>query len=364
MSRLPAPVEQEDGADSVLDGPVIADKGDVFGGNAKTLRLNVHHLFLVRNMISSNILYCDRSCCTATPKGRDLKIGATVALGRLNGQPSLLAELGRGLEDRGFESVWLPEHVVLFDHYESAYPFTSDGQVKIPSDTGLLDPFVALTFLAARTSTLRLGTSVCIVPQRNPLYTAKQVADLDVLSQGRVEFGVGLGWSREEYEALQIPWSQRGARMIEHLEVMKTLWTEDISSHQGPHYTLPACRMYPKPVQTPHPPIHVGGNSAAALRRAVEHGQGWYGMNRSPEELPAALCDIRRALDAKGRERTDFTVTFGPPIARVNREMIDAYANLGVDRLTIAMVAGSRDGLLRALDYAAVEMADYAEPTK
>jgi probable F420-dependent oxidoreductase len=291
------------------------------------------------------------SRCAATPKGRDLKIGATVALGRLNGQPSLLAELGRGLEDRGFESVWLPEHVVLFEHYESAYPFTPDGQVKIPGDTGLLDPFVALTFLAAQTSTLRLGTSVCIVPQRNPLYTAKQVADLDVLSQGRVEFGVGLGWSR-------------GARMIEHLQVMKTLWTEDISSHQGPHYTLPACRMYPKPVQTPHPPIHVGGDSAAALRRAVEHGQGWYGMNRSPEELPAALSDIRRALDAQGRERTDFTVTFGPPIGRVSREMIDAYANLGVDRLTIAMVAGSRDGLLKALDFTAVEMADYAEPTK
>ena len=291
-----------------------------------------------------------------------MKIGATVALGRLNGQPSLLSELGRALEDRGFESVWLPEHVVLFDNYASAYPFTPDGEVKIPSDAGLLDPFVALTYLAAHTSTLRLGTSVCILPQRNPLYTAKQVADLDVLSQGRVEFGVGLGWAREEYEALQIPWSRRGDRMTEYLQVMKTLWTEDLSSHRGPHYTLPACRMYPKPVQTPHPPIHVGGDSAAALGRAMKHGQGWYGMNRSPGNLPAVLSDIGRALDEHQRERSDFTLTFGPPIGRVDRKMIDAYAELGIDRLTIAMVAGSRDGLLRALDFTAGEMADYAKP--
>lgn len=122
-----------------------------------------------------------------------MKVGALVPIGIGNGNPEFLAALGPGLQERGFESVWVPEHVVLFDDYESRYPYSPDGVMPIPADAGLIDPFPALSFIAAGTETLRLGTGICIVGQRNPVYTAKHVADLDVLSGGRVDFGVGLG---------------------------------------------------------------------------------------------------------------------------------------------------------------------------
>ncbi|MCU1399253.1 MAG: hypothetical protein JWN62_2362, partial [Acidimicrobiales bacterium] len=222
-----------------------------------------------------------------------MDIGALIFPTDLSIRPDVLA---RELEERGFESLWVPEHVVLFDSYRSRYPYTPDGSVPIPPDLGLLDPFVALTYIAARTSTLRLGTGICLVGQRNPVYTAKQVADLDVLARGRVEFGVGLGWLREEYEVLDMPWERRGARVDDHLQVIKSLWTEAVSAHDGAYYRLPECRMYPKPAQSPHPPVHVGGESDAALRRAVVHGDGWFGMGHRHEALPGVAARLDRVL--------------------------------------------------------------------
>src|SRR3954451_11273167 len=152
-----------------------------------------------------------------------MNIGAFVPVGTLNANPDFASILGPTLEERGFESLWVAEHVVLFDDYESKYPYADSGRFPGGGDSGLLEPLTALAYVAATTTTLRLGTGICLVGQRNPVYTAKQVADVDVLSGGRVDFGVGIGWLREEFDALNVPFERRGKRAEEHLEVMKRL---------------------------------------------------------------------------------------------------------------------------------------------
>ena len=281
-----------------------------------------------------------------------MEIGAFVPLATPNANPTFLRALGPALEEHGFESVWVPEHVVLFDDYDSEYPYAADGKFPSGGDTGLLEPFAALTYLAAVTDTLRLGTGICLITQRNPVYTAKQVADLDVMSGGRVDFGIGVGWLREEFEALNMPFERRGQRADDHLGVMKALWTEDVSTYEGELYTLPKARLYPKPLQAPHPPIHVGGESDAALRRAARLGQGWYGFNRPPDQVPEALERLDRALAAEGRSRSDddFTVTICPYFNPVDRDDLARYEDLGVDRVVVVVFAFDVDGLHVTLD--------------
>jgi probable F420-dependent oxidoreductase len=283
-----------------------------------------------------------------------MKVGAFVPVGTLNANPDFAGALGPALEERGFESLWVAEHVVLFDDYESQYPYADNGRFPGGGDSGLLEPLTALAYVAATTTRLRLGTGICLVGQRNPVYTAKQVADVDVLSGGRVDFGVGIGWLREEFEAVAMPFDHRGARSDEHLEVMKRLWTEETSSYDGRYYQLPACRMYPKPVQSPHPPIHVGGESDAALRRTARLGQGWFGFNRQPEEVPEAMERLDRALAAEARVRSEIEVSVCPYFKGTDADGIKRYADLGVDRVILLVFGFDRDGLLQAADDAAV----------
>jgi probable F420-dependent oxidoreductase len=277
-------------------------------------------------------------------------VGLFVPLGNGNATPELVRAVGREIEDRGFESIWLPEHVVLFDDYGSSYPYSADGRLPIGGDAGMLEPLNALTFLAAVTDRVRLGTGICLVPQRNPVYTAKAVTDLDSLSGGRVEFGVGIGWLREEFEAVGMPFEKRGARTDEHLAVMKTLWCDDVSEFHGELYDLDPCRMYPKPVQSPHPPIHIGGESDAALRRVARLGQGWFTFNRLPEDLPEALDRLGAALADQGRSRDDVTLSVSPYLKPVSPDMIEKYATLGVDRLIVGCLAFDLDTLRSQLD--------------
>jgi probable F420-dependent oxidoreductase len=286
-----------------------------------------------------------------------MKFGGIVPLGVGNGNPEFLKALGPGLERRGFESLWIPEHVVLFDEHEkSTYPYTPDGKVPLPADSGVMDPFPALSFVAAGTSELRLGTGICIAAQRNPLYTARYVADLDLLSGGRAEFGVGLGWLREEYEALGVPWEGRGSRTDEYLDVMRSLWEDEVSSYDGDLYKLPPCRAYPKPVQKPHPPVHIGGDTDAALRRVARHGQGWFGMGHTPDVLGERLERLEATLEQEGRTRADVEVSISPPPGACDAEMARAFEQLGVDRLIIVLFAPSIDALDGVLDQAAIEL--------
>ncbi|MHB8669497.1 MAG: LLM class F420-dependent oxidoreductase [Acidimicrobiales bacterium] len=291
-----------------------------------------------------------------------MDIGVFVPLGAFNANPDFFRALGPAVEERGFESIWAAEHVVLFDDYESKYPYSPDGKFPGGGDTGLVEPLTALTYLAALTDRIRLGTGICLVPQRNPVYTAKQVADLDRLSNGRVDFGIGIGWLKEEFDVLNVPFAKRGRRTDEYLQVMTALWTEETSSFAGELYRLSPCRLYPKPVQAPHPPIHVGGESDAALRRAARFGQGWFSFNRLPGDLPAPLGSLDRHLAALGRSRSngDFMVSVCPYLNPITPTTVEAYAAAGVDRLIAVCFAFGRDDLLSTLDQLVVEVLEPA----
>jgi probable F420-dependent oxidoreductase len=282
-----------------------------------------------------------------------MRVGLFAPLGNPFATPAYLAALARGAEERGFHSLWAAEHVVLFDDYASRYPYAADGRIPAGGENGILEPFGALAFLAARTDRIRLGTGICLVPQRNPVYTAKEVATLDWLSNGRFDFGVGVGWLAEEFAACATPFERRGARCRDYLAAMQRLWCDPVSEHKGEFYAFPALRQYPKPVQKPHPPIHFGGESDAALRRVADLGQGWYGFDLAPEQVPAHLARLDAFLARRGRRRADVQVTVSPYLRPLAGDALPRYRDAGVDQLVVMAVAGDADALLRLLDHLA-----------
>jgi probable F420-dependent oxidoreductase len=264
--------------------------------------------------------------------------------------PAMLDALAVGAEERGIGTVWVGEHVVLFEQYASSYPYAEDGRVPAPSGTGLLEPMVTLAYLAARTSTVRLGTAMLLLPQRNPVYVAKEVSSLDWLSGGRVDLGIGVGWLKEEFDALQVPWERRGQRTDEYVEVLRTLWCDETSSYRGESYHLPPCEMYPKPVQDPHPPLHIGGETQAALRRAARLGQGWHTFNRTPEELSQGLRELDVHLETAGRRRDELRITVCPYFNQLTPQAVEQYAEAGADAVAALFFAFGPDGVEEALD--------------
>jgi probable F420-dependent oxidoreductase len=264
-----------------------------------------------------------------------MKIGTFVPFVSNYSSPPFIAEVARTAEALGFHSMWAPEHVLLFDEYESRYPYTEDGRLRIGPDGGVLEPFDLLAFIAAATSRIRLGTGICLVPQRNPLYTAKQVATVDYLSAGRVDFGVGIGWLAEEFEALGVPWERRAPRTRAYIEVMQRLWCDDVSSYDGEFYHLEPSRQFPKPIQKPHPPIHFGGESDAALRRVADIGQGWFGYSLLPDAAAARVQRLKALLEKRGRTLDDVLVSVAPNVREVDMEMVEAYRRAGVQQLMI-----------------------------
>jgi probable F420-dependent oxidoreductase len=279
-----------------------------------------------------------------------MRIGLFAPLANPIATPDYLRTLGPAAEERGFHSIWVAEHVVLFDDYASRYPYAPDGRIPAGGESGILEPFSSLAFLAATTGNIRLGTGICLVPQRNPLYTAKQVANLDWISGGRFDFGVGVGWLAEEFEACGTPFERRGARCRSYLEALKRLWCDPVSSYRDEFVSLPACRQYPKPVQKPHPPIHFGGESDAALQRVADLGQGWYGFDQLPQDLPPRLSKLDDLLAKRGRARAEIQVSVSPYMKPVDFDAIQRYADLGVDQVILLVLAGGRDDLLGRLD--------------
>ncbi|MDA3040054.1 MAG: LLM class F420-dependent oxidoreductase [Actinomycetota bacterium] len=261
-----------------------------------------------------------------------------------------LAQLGRQCEERGIASLWLGEHVVTFPAYESKYPGAADGVFRFPQGSGLMDMVASIGYLAACTTTLRLGTGICILPQNNPVYVAKEYATLDFLSNGRLDFGVGVGWSWEEFEACGVPFERRGARCDEYLEIIRTLWCDDVSSYDGEFYQLPPCHLYPKPVQKPMVPVTVGGHSKAALKRAAKYGTGWYGVNLDPAGTAAVLAELDGYLAAEGRDRTDFKVVMGATAEEIDARLIDQFAESGVTELLIPFLRQGTKHLEANLD--------------
>ena len=263
--------------------------------------------------------------------------------------PELLALIGAEAQERGFATLWVGEHVVLFEEYASAYPYADDGKIPAPPGTGLLEPLNTLTFLAAHTSTIRLGTAMVLLPQRNPVYTAKEVSTLDWLSNGRVDFGIGVGWLEEEFRAVDVSWPRRGARTDEYLEVLKTLWTDDTSQFDGEFYSLESCQMFPKPVQSPLP-IHIGGESDAALRRVARAGHGWHTFNRAPDELAEPLARLETLLAAQDRTRADITVTVCPYFQPLDADIAARYADAGADAVSALLIPIDADSVRTQLD--------------
>ena len=260
--------------------------------------------------------------------------------------PEYLDALGHGADVRGFHAIWLAEHVVLFDEYASRYPYSADGKLPAGGEHGILDPFGTMAFLAAVTKRIRLGTGICLVPQRNPVYTAKDVATVDWLSNGRVDFGVGIGWLAEEFAALGVPFERRAARCREYLDVMRRLWCDSVSEYAGEFYRLPACRQYPKPVQRPHPPVWFGGESDAALRRVADLGQGWYPFSIEPDVLARRLRVLERLLAERGRTRADITVNICPYMRPVDLDLVRRYRDAGADQVTLLGLSSEPERLL------------------
>jgi probable F420-dependent oxidoreductase len=279
-----------------------------------------------------------------------MKIGLFTPTANPFATRDFLLTLGREADERGIHSLWVPEHVVLFDEYASSYPYADDGRIPAPPGSGMLDPFAGLAFLAAATERVRLGTAICLLPQRNPVYTAKEVATVDWLSNGRVDFGIGVGWLREEFEALGVPFEKRGKRTDDYIEVLKTLWCDDEPSFDGEFYTLPTCRQDPKPVQDPHPPLHFGGESDASLRRVARVGQGWHAFGLDPEGVPERLAKLTELLEVQGRTRDEVMVSVCPYLKGLDEAKLEAYAEAGVDQVVAFFLAFDADGIATAFD--------------
>jgi probable F420-dependent oxidoreductase len=250
--------------------------------------------------------------------------------------PGTATRVARAAEDAGFDSLWVGEHVVLPDPRVPPSPLNPEDPI--------LDPVVALTFLAAQTRTVRLGTGIIILPQRNPLVLAKELASLDVLSGGRLIVGVGAGYLEPEFRALGIPFEHRGPRTVEYLDAMRTIWSAPAPAYAGRFVTFANVQARPRPLQQPHPPIVMGGNSPPAYRRAVLHANGWYGYALDLEATAAAIAGLRRAAERYGRPSAlgelEISVT---PRGPVDKETAERFAALGVHRL-ILLPRGARDG--------------------
>ena len=244
--------------------------------------------------------------------------------------PDAAARLGRAAEAAGFESLWVADHVVLPDPPVAERPMAPDMR--------LLDPIVALTFLAAHTTRILLATGVIILPQRQALVLAKQLASLDVLSNGRLVFGLGVGWCEPEMRSIGVPFAERGRIADDYLAAMRAVWTQSKPAYRGRYVSFEGIQAMPRPVQTPTPPIVVGGRTPPAFRRAVTQANGWYGFGLdlpTTEKFVAALRDTaKRSPRPAELGRLEISVT--PPGHGVpDRATVDAYAATGVDRLIL-----------------------------
>ena len=239
-----------------------------------------------------------------------------------------------GAEAAGFATLWAGEHVVMVDDGASRYPYAPDGRIAVPAEADWLDPLIALSFAAAATSTIRLATGVLLLPEHNPPLLAKQVASLDVLSHGRLSLGVGVGWSREEFEALGIPFERRGARADEYLAAMRTVWRDDIASFAGEFVSFAGARVNPRPVRDRRIPIIAGGNSDAALRRVARFADGWYGFNlEGTEHVRERVTRLRHACGQAGRDPAELDVAVA--LAGDGPHDHERLAALGVDELVL-----------------------------
>jgi probable F420-dependent oxidoreductase len=254
----------------------------------------------------------------------------------------------RMIEEADVESVWTVEHPIMAEGYEPLYPYSDDGRAPIRADTEMCDPLEWLAFAAGVTERVNLGTGVLILPLHAPIILAKRVATLDALSAGRVRLGVGIGWQREEYLSIGIPYEQRGQRIDDGIAAMRALWTESPATYHGKFYDFTKVHSNPKPVRNDGVPILIGGSSDIAARRAGRLGDGFFPHAISPEEFAKRIETMSAAAKESGRDPGKIELTFSPSSwkfgASLDLGIMRAYAALGVSRLiAVAHEAMSTD---------------------
>jgi probable F420-dependent oxidoreductase len=262
-------------------------------------------------------------------------------------------------ERHGFATLWAGEHVVMVDRPASRYPYSDDGQIAVPAEANWIDPMIGLGFAAAATTTIGIATGVLLLPEHNPVHLAKQAATLDTLSGGRFTLGIGIGWSREEFEALGVPFARRAARTAEYVSAMRTLWRDDVATFDGEFVAFDSVRVNPKPCNRSIP-IVLGGNSDAALLRAATWGDGWYGFNVD-DVIAAAerIATLRTLCRRAGRDPLDLRLAVA--LRDPQRSDVAALAELGVDELVL--VAAPPDDPETADDWVA-DLAEQWSPSR
>ena len=254
-------------------------------------------------------------------------------------------ELARALEERGFSSLFLPEHTHIPTSRRSPWP----GGAELPREySNTLDPFVALATAAAVTKNLRVGNGICLLTQRDPIITAKAVATLDLVSGGRVDFAMGAGWNAEEMENHGTVFEERFKVLEDRAKAIKTIWTEDEASHDGPFVKFDPIWCWPKPVQNPHPPMLLGGETKYTLKRVVDFCDGWFPRPRGFQDPQARMAEFRQVADEAGRDfATLSTTVFGAP---PDDDYLEACKQAGVDRVLFQLPSEGREVLLPKLD--------------
>ena len=220
-----------------------------------------------------------------------------------------LCRFAQKAESLGFESIWAYDHIVLPTAPTTQYPYTRDGSFPKPGHAPILETMTLLSYVAACTDRIRIGSTVIIVPYRKPVVQAKMFASLDVLSGGRAVCGVGVGWLEKEFETLGVPYSERGPRTDECLEIFRRLWTQKDPEFHGRYYSFDGIQFYPKPVQKPHIPIWVGGHTRRAVRRAVAYGDAWHLTRQTPEYVAGLLPYLRQQASEAARDPEDITIS-------------------------------------------------------
>ncbi len=278
-----------------------------------------------------------------------MKIGLIPVNVGVNSAETMIA-LAQKAESVGIESLWTFEHAIVPVEYESKYPYSPSGKMGTTPETPFVDPLIALTAIAAHTSEVRLGTGVNILPQTNPLLLAKQAASLDLVSGGRFMLGVGIGWLREEFEAMGVPFERRGARFDDYVAAMKKVWAGDVVEHESDFLHWHGFKSHPTPVQEPGVPVVIGGTKGKAFERIAKLGDGWFAPTGSAEQLAPMLDEMKAACEAVGRDPSTVeisTMWFG---AAGGIEGIKPFEDLGVHRLIAPVFALGDPNPMTGLD--------------
>jgi probable F420-dependent oxidoreductase len=271
-----------------------------------------------------------------------------------------IIQFAQAAEERGFDSLWVSDHVVVPRKLDAKYPYSRDGAFPVPPELPFQEPIATLLFVAGVTQRAKLGTTILVIPMRNPIVTAKQLATLDVLSNGRLILGVGAGWMHEEFAMLGVPFEQRGARESEYIRLYKALWTDDNPSFKGKFWQIEEVGFSPKPAQKPHPPIWVGGHAPNALRRAGRLGDGWHAVGVPPAAIADGYRHVQRHAKEAGRDPASLTLSVRTrlPLNEPAQaaEQLAAYREVGVSHVVLEIATGDIERSREMMDIVANEV--------